>query len=171
MQILVSNFYLPFLFYKFVAGEDSEWTTNDEVVSGSDVIAKCDVNAEQHQQPSPPSRPEPEEPPAANDRHPTLRLNPNLATDPARWSLADKPSPPQPPLPPPPPPSSGTLTAAPTASSSESSSSSSSSSSLSSSAIGEPTHNVVTITAPRGMYMGNIYIFKFPSKYTISKNS
>ncbi|KAL5238046.1 hypothetical protein ACI65C_005456 [Semiaphis heraclei] len=135
-------------------GEDSEWVTNEEVVDSSDVTVKCEIKTEQNQQPSPPSRPEPEEPAtAANDHpHPTLRLNPNLATDPAKWSPADKPSPPEPPPPPPPPPSA-IITAAAAASSSASStsSSSSSSSSLSSSAIGEPTHNVVTITAPRAI--------------------
>ncbi|XP_025203430.1 zinc finger protein ush-like isoform X2 [Melanaphis sacchari] len=136
---------------KSITGEDSEWTTNDEVVSDSDATVKCEVKTEQQQQLSPSSRQEPEEPPPSNDHHSTLRLNPNLATDPARWSLTDKPSPPQPPPLPPPPPPSATVTAAAAASSSESSSSSSSSSSLSSSAIGESNHNVVTITAPRAI--------------------
>lgn len=133
-------------------GEDSEWATTEEVVDGSDATVKCEVKIEQNQQPSPPSRPEPEEPATpANDPHPTLRLNPNLATDPARWSTADKPSTPQPPPPPPPPPTATVTAAAAASSSASSTSSSSSSSSLSSSAIGEPTHNVVTITAPRAI--------------------
>lgn len=146
------------------AGEDSEWATTEEVVDGSDATVKCEVKIEQNQQPSPPSRPEPEEPATpANDPHPTLRLNPNLATDPARWSTADKPSTPQPPPPPPPPPTATVTAAAAASSSASSTSSSSSSSSLSSSAIGEPTHNVVTITAPRGMHTIVVIILYFLS--------
>lgn len=152
------------------AGEDSEWTTTEEVADGSDATAKCEVKIEQNQQPSPPLRPEPEELTPANEPHPTLRLNPNLATDPARWSPADKPSTPQPPPPPPPPPSATVTTAAAASSSASStSSSSSSSSSLSSSAIGEPTHNVVTITAPRGTVIVNILYFVNTEKRGIRK--
>lgn len=155
------------------ASQDSEWTTNEEAVDGGgdDVVCatqiKCDLKTEQQQQPSTtpspprPSTAEPEESPpataitttAAIVISPKLRVNPNLATDPAKWpsssSSSSSLSAEVPSSQSPPPTTTASIT---NTTHSVTSSLSSSSSLLVQSISAVPETNVVTITAPRGTY-------------------
>lgn len=159
---LVCFFFFP------TAGEDSEWTTNEEGVgpNASDTVDKTcgDVDKEQHQQPQqnqPSSSPpqlitsEPEEPPPAADPAPRgLRLNPNLATDPGRRRLPPADEPPPPPLLQVFPLQQPTAIASSSSSSASSSSSTSSSLSLTTSVVPEPPgHTVILNSAARSNYL------------------